>query len=334
MAGRRSPSRTLLAADVGGTKTVLAVFDAGMPRLPIATRTLASHQIRDLADDVAAFLSEVPGARQIESATFAVAGPVFNGSAQLTNLPWHVEGSALRDRLGIARVEVLNDVEALAWSVPCLGDDELQRLGPAAARGGVRAVLALGTGLGEACIAQGRDGLVALPSEGSHADFSSQNELQDRLLLQLRQHHDHVSVERTCSGLALPHLFGFLRDGESQGHGEAPESHGCELPATPEIVDAALSGRSPLAVAAVELLTDILAAECGNAALRWLATGGVYLGGGLPPRLLPFLTSPRFRRVFEAKGRFSSLLASIPLFVILSPDAVLRGAAWRNANLP
>lgn len=319
-------SETLLAGDIGGTKTVLALIAGGDVRRPTCLQTTASADITEFAQLVETFLADSPPDVRPAAASFAVAGPVLGESARLTNLPWSIEAPVLRDRCRLQRVDLINDVQALAWAIPSLRTDDVKALWPTTdPTTGTVAVLALGTGLGQACLATVRGGRAALPSEAGHADFAPQDALQERLLHALRKEFDHVSVENVCSGIALPHLYRFLRNAAGPA-GERTPTAGASA-TTPEIVAAARHGTSSVAVAAVELLADILAAECGNAALRWLSVGGVYIGGGLALHILPFLDARRFRDRFVAKGRFSSLLERIPVYAVLSPEAILWGAA-------
>jgi glucokinase len=192
-------------------------------------------------------------------------------------------------------------------------------------------ILALGTGLGEGYVTGGREAPHAHPSEGGHADFAPTTPQQVRLLESLWREHTHVSVERACSGIGLPRVYRFLvtEEGRTENPAVAAEIAIAADP-TPVVVQAALDGRSPVCHEAVALLCDVLAAEAGNLALKLLSTGGIFLGGGIPPRVLPFLRTPRFRAAFLAKGRFSSFLERVPVLVVLPPHAVLWGAALRG----
>jgi glucokinase len=269
------------------------------------------------------------------AATLAIAGPILDRAGQITNLSWGVSGPDLAARFALDRVELLNDVEALAWATSALYPSELATLqeGRPDSRGAV-AVVALGTGLGMGYLTGGPAALQAHPSEGGHADFAPTTPLLSRLLAGLWREFDHVSVERVASGLGLPRIHRFLVTEEAwtETPAIADALEGAADP-TPVIVRAATSGESAACRESVALLCDIVAAEAGNLALKVLATGGVFLGGGMAPRLLPFLRESRFREAFCAKGRFSRMLEQVPFRVILPPEAVLWGAALHGMGM-
>ena len=323
----RSPR--ILAGDIGGTKTVLGLYpsDDAAGSTPIVTETYPSRSYPDLESILTAFRENHPD--PVAAASFAVAGPVRGKRAEVTNLPWTIDAATISREFGFGHVDLWNDLEALAASVPHLPASSLHTLasGRPATQGAI-AVLAPGTGLGQAFLAWNGSRYAAHPSEGGHADFAPFDPITTRLLTFLWDRFDHVSVERVCSGSGLPDLYRFLRDGEGLAEDSAMADRiaQCDDP-TPCIVDAALEQESALCLRTVELLTRILAAEAGNLALKTLSTGGLYLGGGMPPKLLPFLDSDLFRTAFLAKGRFAGLLDEMPIHVILDPRAVLHGAA-------
>ncbi len=320
----------LIAGDIGGTKTLLALYtsEAGA-RAPIVQKQYPSADYASLEQIVAAFLAET--GQHARSACFDVAGPVQGGRAKLTNLPWVLDETSLAQTLGLERAILLNDLKALAYAVPLLQTSELLSLnaGRAEPQGAI-AVVAPGTGLGEAFLVWDGNRYVACSSEGGHADFAAADAQQAALLDYLRHRFGHVSCERVCSGSGIPNLYDFLRDS-----GHAPESPGlaARLAAaadrTPLIVDAALYAEAdnPLCAAALDLFAAILAAEAGNLALKVLATGGVYLAGGMPLRVGNRLTRPGFMHAFAGKGRFAGLLGEVPVNVVLSTGAALLGAA-------
>lgn len=324
-------SRTLLAGDVGGTKTTLALYDTEDVRAPRFARTYDSRTVERFDSLVDTFLGEF-GATPPAVASFAVAGPIVEQSVRITNLPWGLSGPDLTSRFHFGHVSLVNDVEALAWAISALRPEEVDVIqkGQADPTGPI-GVLALGTGLGEGYLTGGREAPRAHPSEGGHADFAPTTPQQTRLLENLWREHKHVSVERACSGIGLPKIHRFLVTEE--GWIEDP-AVGVEIAAAadpaPVVVQAALEGRSAVCQEAVALLCDVLAAEAGNLALRLLSTGGIFLGGGIPPRILPFVHAPRFREAFLAKGRFSLFLERVPVLVVLPPQAVLWGAALRG----
>jgi glucokinase len=324
-------SRTLLAGDVGGTKTTLALYDAEDVRAPRVVRTYDSRTVERFDSLVEVFLGDCD-TPEPAVASFAVAGPIVEHSVRITNLSWGLSGPDLTSRFHFKRVSLVNDVEALAWAVPTLRPEEVDVLlkGQADPTGPI-GVLALGTGLGESYVTGGREAPRAHPSEGGHADFAPTTPQQARLLESLWREHKHASVERACSGIGLPKLYRFLvsEEGWAEDPAVAAEIAAAADP-TPVVVQAALEGRSAVCHEAVALLCDILAAEASNLALKLLSTGGIFLGGGIPPRVLPFLRAPRFRNAFLAKGRFSLFLERVPVLVVLPPQAVLWGAALRG----
>jgi glucokinase len=319
----------LLAADAGGTKTALAIYAPGAPiGQPAAESSYKSGEFDSLEELIGRFLEK--SAFPVERACIAVAGPVLKGKADPVNLAWDVEEERIGKRLQLASVHLMNDLEALAWSLPILEPADLRCLNPGEKDPtGNLAVLAPGTGLGEAFLAWDGSGYHAYPSEGGHADFAPVNELQSALLGYLLEEHRHVSYERVCSGIGIPNIFRYLKD---SGRGDVPvwltEKLASADDPTPVIVEAAVDGRSAICVETLEIFVAILGAEAGNMALRTMATGGVYLGGGIPPRILPNLQGPDFLTFFQEKGRMTELMSRIPIFVITTGKAALLGAAF------
>lgn len=320
----------LLAGDVGGTKTNLAVYsDQQGPRAPLAEATFPSARYTSLEAVVRDFLSQVH--LQVDRASFGVAGPVVDGKARITNLPWLMDESHLAEELNLTWVRLLNDLEAIAHAVPFLEGQDLVTIneGQRYPHGNI-AVIAPGTGLGEAFLTWDGSNYHAHASEGGHAGFAPSNPLELDLLRYLLRHYDHVSCERVCSGLGLPNIYHFLRD---SGYAQEPAWLGDRLANaadhTPVIVQAALDvvEHAELAVATLNTFVSILGSEAGNLALKVLATGGVFLGGGIPPRIIPSLTGGLFMDAFRRKGRFTRLLDAAPVQVILNPKSALFGAA-------
>jgi glucokinase len=327
----------LLAGDIGGTKTHLAVFSPEQgPHQAIVDRVFPSAQYSNLEAIVHAFLSEVN--LPINRAVFGVAGPVSAGQATITNLPWIIRESRLQEVLEIGNVALLNDLQAIAYAVPFLEPAELHTLndGDVEPRGPI-AVIAPGTGLGEAYLTWDGSHYRAHASEGGHADFAPTDELEMSLLRYMLRLYDHVSYEKVCSGLGIRNLYYFLKN-----TGYAPEPPWlakqlveCNDP-TPLIVNAALNhDQQPceLAVAALRLFVSILGAEAGNLGLKLMSTGGIYLGGGIPRRILPWLEHKYFMQSFLNKGRFSTVLIRFPVHVILSKNAALLGVACVGLGL-
>lgn len=321
----------LIAGDIGGTKTLLALYDAERgPRRPLAEAEFASARYEGLERMVEEFLGQ-HGAKA-RAACFDVAGPVIDGRARLTNLPWVLEEKALCSRLDLGRATLLNDLQAIAHAVPHLQADELRTIKPGRAQArGAKAVIAPGTGLGEAFLVWGGSAYIACPSEGGHADFAPGDALQMELLDYLRARYARVGYERVCSGMGLPNIYDFLRDS-----GRAPESPAVatELAKAPDrtplILQAALRqpASDPLCSLTLSCFVSILGAESGNLALKVLATGGVYIGGGIAPRLLPQLEDGAFAQAFVNKGRFAEMLEGIPVHVIVTRAALLGAAIY------
>jgi glucokinase len=326
----------LLAGDIGGTKTHLAVFSrVEGPRRPHAEAVFPSAQYDDLADMAREFLAGID--HEIEYACFDVAGPVVGGRAKLTNLPWTVDARGLAATLGLRRVWLLNDLQATAYAIPHLTGHDLVTINPGEPQeGGAIAVIAPGTGLGEAFLVYTDEGYSAYASEGGHADFGPNDATQLALLGYLLERFGHVGYERVASGIGIPNIYDFFRD-----TGYAPESPtlAAELAEaddrTPLISRSAQDADNPdpLSVATLETFVSILGAEAGNLALKVLSTGGVYLGGGIPPRILPKLKEPNFMQAFTNKGRFAEMLERMPVYVILIPAALIGAASYGLAHM-
>lgn len=321
----------LLAGDIGGTKTHLAVFSlAEGPRRPVAEAIFPSAEYSDLALMVQEFNAQTK--LPIEYACFDVAGPVVGGRAQLTNLPWIVDSAELAAKLKLHRVFLLNDLQATAYAVPQLTPSDLDTINKGEpAEYGAIAVIAPGTGLGEAFLVWTGHSYMAYASEGGHTDFGPNDETEIELLRYLLKRYGHAGYERICSGIGIPNIYDFFRDS-----GRAPESPALaqQMEAvsdrTPIIVQAALnqSNPDPLCVMTMDMFVSVLGAEAGNLALKVLATGGVYLGGGIPPRILPLLHGDRFMRSFRNKGRFSAMISHIPVHVVLTQAALIGAARY------
>lgn len=325
----------ILAGDIGGTKTALALFsrEEGL-RSPLASAVYPSGEYESLGAIVSHFLKEV-GA-EVDQGSFGVAGPVEEGRAAITNLSWIVETGRLSEALGGVPAHLLNDLEAVASAVPFLEPDDLDTLsaGDPDPEGAI-AVIAPGTGLGEAFLTYTDGRYTAHPSEGGHADFAPTTALQCELLGYLQGQQTHVSYEWVCSGVGIPNIYRFLRD---TGRAEEPDRLAKALTGvadpTPIIISDAMSGDpSALCAMTLDIFVDVLGAEAGNMALRLMATGGVYLAGGIPPRILPALEDARFLRAFQQKGRLSAVLADVPVHVIINRQPALLGAACHALGL-
>ncbi len=311
---------TVLAGDIGGTKTLLALFERHGERLrETARKKYASGDWRDFSDLLTDFLGSC-GQPALEAATIGVAGPVIAGECRTTNLPWIVRADDLHRRLGTDAVFLLNDLQATGYGMLHLRDSDFAVLNKGRSVSGNAAVIAAGTGLGEGILFLDSEGRWhPLATEGGHCEFAPQNEIQDALLAWLRQRYpEHVSVERILSGPGLEDLYRFI--GEFR-RTTAPEKDARTITAD------ALASRDPLCRETLVLFAEIYGAEAGNLALKCLARGGVYLGGGIAPKILPILQEGHFLRGFSAKGRFRGLLEEMPVSVSMSEETALLGAA-------
>lgn len=316
----------ILAGDIGGTTTRLALFEAdGTSIEAISQDNYPSREYGSLAAIVQSFVAR--HGRKPERASFGIAGPVREGRVQTPNLPWLVDGRDLAGLLGVARVALINDLQANAYGIPLLKEVDFALINPTRPDPtGNIAVISAGTGLGETMAVWDGRGHRPFPSEGGHADFAPRNELEADLLLHLRAEHGRVSYERVISGPGLVNLYRFLRD---RGHLDETPEVAAEMqqrdPAA-AISRAAMEGRCPLCSQTLDLFVSLYGAEAGNLALRTLATGGIYLGGGIAPKIIERLRGPAFMLAFTAKGRLSPLLETIPVRVILNDRTALLGA--------
>ena len=323
----------ILAGDVGGTKTLLAIYVKKEDGLqPVLKRRYLSGNYPGLEPILAEFLAEArEQGLKVEKAAFGVAGPVFERHVKITNLPWIITASRLQEALGVEQVNLLNDVQAIAYAAPHLEAAHIHTLHEGEpVVGGNIAVIAPGTGLGEAYLTWDGERYHAYASEGGHADFGPTDALEIELLRYYLLRMDHVSYERFCSGSGLPNIYAFLRDNR---YAMEPEWLRKRLEEaddpTPVIVEAALK-EDPyceLCSMTLSMFVSILAAEAGNLALKVNARGGVYLAGGVPPRILPALAHQRFMQSFLHKGRMADVLIRMPVRVITHPNPGLYGAA-------
>lgn len=320
----------LLAGDIGGTKTNLAIYppDQG-PRIPLVEATFPSDEYPSLQAIAQEFLSRTH--YEVKWASFGVAGPVVDGHVKTTNLPWEMDQAELRQVLKLEKIFLLNDLESVANAIPRLELEDIYTLNPGnRVEHGAIAVIAPGTGLGEGFLTWDGAHYRAYPSEGGHTDFGPSNDTEIELLRYLMKRYDHVSYEWVCSGMGIPNIYDYFK---SSGFAPEPDWLREKLAEaddpTPIIVNAALQDDkgSPLCEATLNTFVSVLGAEAGNLALKLLATGGVYLGGGIPPRILPVLSDGRFMKAYLRKGRFAKLLERMPVHVILNAKAGLLGAA-------
>jgi glucokinase len=334
---QREETIMLIAGDIGGTKTDVAIFsrEAG-PHVALAESKVHSADYPSLQVIVKEFLAKVD--KPVDSACFAIAGPVIGGRVKTTNLPWVVEHTALAEALNLnpKSVRLVNDLEAVARAVPILRPCDVQTInsGEAVSKGAI-AVIAPGTGLGESFLTWDGAGYVAQSSEGGHSDFAPTDEGQIHLLEHMLKKFDHVSFEHVCSGVGIPNIYEYLRDVE-------------RIPETPEVARLVASAGNPsfviishaqasenqskLCQATIEMFASILASEAANLAVKVLATGGVYIAGGVAVHTLGALQRPAFMERFKRKGRFTELVARIPIHVVVSKAGLTGAAAYGLEN--
>ncbi len=322
----------LLAGDVGGTKTRLALYTLDGDLTAQSRATFKSARYASLEAIVEEFLAQAPA--MVERAVFGVAGPIAHGESTITNLPWVIREATLQEAFGFQEVKLLNDLEATAYGVPKLSPSDLFLINEAPPQDGTKVVVAPGTGLGEAVLFF-KDGQYHVnASEGGHVDFGPTNLLEMRLLRHLMGKFGHVSYERICSGTGIPVIYAFLK--KQRLARETPEMRRALKKAvdpTPIIVQNAIDGKCELSIATLNTFVSILGAEAGNFALKVMARGGVYLGGGIPPRILTKLSDGTFMASFVNKGRFAQMLAQIPVYVILNDQTALFGSACYGLGL-
>lgn len=325
----------ILVGDIGGTNTRLALVrkdDAGQFQLG-TLMTFPSRRYRGLHEIVEQFLQKQQVS--VVAACFGVAGPVKRGRCATMNLTWVVDEREMARALGIAHVSVINDLESMAYGVACLRPQDIEVIQPGVPDAeGHAVIVAPGTGLGEAGMYWDGKQHHPIATEGGHADFAPRNQLEMELLSYLLKEFDHVSYERVVSGPGLVNIYRFLRDTQ---RGEEPAWLAEEMKqADPAavIAQAALANRSPLCQQALDRLIEVFGAEAGNMAMNYMATGGVWLGGGIPVKILSRLkSSDLFLKAFLDKGRLRSRLEEIPVRVILNDNTGLLGAARHAADI-
>ncbi|HBG06851.1 MAG: glucokinase [Geobacteraceae bacterium GWC2_58_44] len=324
----------ILAADVGGTSTRLAYFEGNAGGLVVlAEGHYPSREHGSLVEIVRRFAAQ--HRLTAHRACFGIAGPVLEGRVRTPNLPWNIEGAELAEVLGLPLVQLINDLEANTYGIAALKPEDLFTLNQGKPDPtGTIAVVSAGTGLGESLAYWDGSTHRPLPSEAGHADFAARNELESELLLYLQAKHGRVSYERVVSGPGLLDIYRFLRDRHYFPEDPAVISAMNVGDAPAVITQGALDNSCPICSKALDIFVAVYGAESGNAALRFLATGGVYLGGGIPPRIIERLKGAAFMVAFTSKGRLSSLVQSIPVHLILNERTALLGAARAAFMLP
>ena len=325
----------LLVGDIGGTKTDLAMFSVDSDaNSPLIRKQYHSADYVSLQAIVREFLKDAK--LPVNHATFDVAGPVINRSVVTTNLPWAMDERSLATDLNLKSVHLMNDLEAVARAIPSLRESDIVTLniGEPVPRGAI-GVIAPGTGLGESFLVWDGSHYVPLSSEGGHASFAPTEKGQIGLLEYLLKRFDHVSFERVCSGIGIPNIYEYLRDVEHiEEKPEVAQQIALAKDPTKVIVDSGINPHteSRLCRATVDMFASILADEAGNLALKILATGGIYLAGGIAVHTLSVLQEPKFMRAFINKGRFSEIMKRIPVHVIITNAALVGAATYALAN--
>jgi glucokinase len=319
----------ILAGDIGGTNARLAFFEPGngSPRL-VSEHVFPSRQYTEFEEIASQFLKD--SSIRPDVACFGIAGPVQNGQVETSNLPWIIKQSRLAKEMRVPATFLINDLEATAWGIGGLNPTDLTSLNRVPAAAGNQAVVAPGTGLGEAGLFWDGTRHHVFACEGGHADFAPQGELQIELLRFLSARYGHVSYERILSGPGLVNVYEFLQ-GKKQTTPATPSQAANEITAQ-AISEAALNGSDPSAGEALDVWISVYGAEAGNLALKAMALGGIFLGGGISPKILPKLTGPKFMEAFLNKGRLRPVLENISVQVITNDKAGLLGAARYAAN--
>lgn len=313
----------ILAGDIGGTNTRLAIFDGGVMKIE---QKFLSKQYKSLEEIVVAFLKKEK--KTITKACFGVAGPVRNGQCKATNLPWVIDIAHLRLACGIDSVSLLNDLEAKAYGLCNLKKEELFLLHKGVAQVGNQALIAAGTGLGESGLYWNGKEHCPFACEGGHTDFGPRDALEIELLEYLQKQFKHVSYERIISGPGIHLLYQFLID---SGKEKEPEhvKMAMEKKDPPLVIsEFAIKHRDPVCLRVIHWFLSLYGAESGNLALKMLSLGGFYIGGGIAPHLVDLMKTGSFLPSFMNKGRFQPLLETIPIYVVLNDDASLLGCAF------
>ncbi len=322
----RLGDKMILAGDIGGTHTRLAFFDHGKK---VAEKKYSSQKFSGLTQIVRDFL----GKTKVSKACFGIAGAVREGRCQATNLPWIVDGAELGRETGIQEVQLLNDLEANAYGIQMLKAEELVCLQKGQKQNGNQALIAAGTGLGEAGLFWDGSKHVPFACEGGHADFAPRTPEEAELLFWLQAQFGHVSYERVVSGPGLHALYRFLIETKREIASIAVEAAMETTDPSRVISEHGRLGQDKACVRALEWFVSLYGAEAGNLALKALSLGGFYIGGGIAPHLVNELKQGSFLTAFANKGRFKAMLQSVPIYVILNDDAALLGAAHK-ASIP
>lgn len=323
-------NKLMIAGDIGGTKTSLQLLKTdGKKYQSLYNKRYASSEQADFKDLLAAFIlssQSVINNQPIVSVCLGIAGPVNLRTAQVTNLPWLIDADELQYGLGIGHVELINDFAAVGYGLDMLQASDFYCLQTGSViEKATRAVIGAGTGLGEGYLVWQGDGYVPMPTEGGHVDFAPSNKIQIELLQHLQSRFGHVSYERVVSGSGLINIYEFLAS-RLQATAALQHALGCGADKAAIIAEFALSQKDEIATRALDIFIDAYGAQAGNLALTCLARGGMYIAGGIAPKLLSRIVAGGFMRAFGEKGRFASLMASIPVKVVMNPEVGLHGA--------
>ncbi len=314
----------ILAGDVGGTKVVLALFEDVTTRKKLKIQKFASKDFENFQDIVKTFL---PTGLKVHCACFGIAGPIQENTCHATNLPWVIDRREMEKTLHIPNIRLINDLEANAWGVFSLTEEEFYVLNPGVRKKGNRALISAGTGLGEAGFYYDGKNYFPFASEGGHTGFSPDDEEEVKLWRYFKNKFGHASFERFLSGHGIEQIYRFfIENGEGIELQEVQERMRTEDPAQ-VISECALQKKCPVCIKTLDRFVSIYGGEAGNLALKFLALGGLYVGGGIAPKILEILKNGNFMRSFVNKGRFKSLLSEIEVKIILNPETALLGAA-------
>ncbi len=329
---RDKKEKTILAADVGGTKTFIGTFAARTGLLkPLRVERFVNADYSCVEDVVEAFLGREAGT--LAAASFGVASPVLDNRARLTNIDWVIDGTEIAKRFGIKRLELINDLVATGWGVGLLTVDEVEIINTGVERAGNAALIAAGTGLGEAVLYWDGKGVRPSGSEGGHCDFAPRTEVEIDLLRYLMKRFGHVSYERVLSGAGLVNIFSFFMEREGRAL-SADLKRRFDVEGAAEVIsDVAVNGGESAAASALELFLKIYGAEASNLALKSMSTGGVYIGGGIAPKIFREREKEIFLNSFLDAGRFTELLSEMPVRLIMKESTALYGAARYAASL-
>jgi glucokinase len=314
----------VLAGDIGGTNARFAIIEGDKI---LFEKHYPSRDFDKFEEVFAVFVEDAPEPVPL-CACLAVAGVVEGNRVEATNIPWTIDGNDLKKRFGLETLRLINDFEAAAMGITVLHRDHLVQIGGGKPiSDGPKAMLGAGTGLGQAILAPCNKGYRVLPTEGGHVDFAPRNEEEMRLLKYLMKKFPHVSVERILSGPGLVHIYEFLLEEQNYKESVFTKQSAKGKDKATHITRHALQGTDELCRQAVSMFCSIYGAEAGNLALKCLATGGVYVAGGIAPKILPILSEGGFRQAFESKGRMEKVLKHIPTYIVISPQLGLLGAA-------